>query len=285
MTFITYLQQQRFAAATVGTYNKQLECFTQWLAGEQLSPVDITYTELMDFIGWLQEQGKSKKVVRNRLCILRHYFNYLVAEGKRADNPAAGIFIRGISRKLPADLLSIQQLQQLYDQYSIQLHVDLGKKIMLGLLVYQGVTTDEIARLEAADIRLREGKVFIHGTSRSNERWLKLEAVQIVDLQRYVTVNRFKAGTLLAGQKKGFTSVNNIVNQVNSIMRQLRQLNPKVRSALQLRSSVIAGWLKQYNLRQVQYMAGHKYVSSTQRYEVSDLEALQRSLRKHHPMG
>lgn len=128
MTFITYLEQQRFAAATVGTYNKQLECFTQWLATEQLSPADITYTELMDFIGWLQAEGKSKKVVRSHLCILRHYFNYLVAAGKRTDNPAAGVFIRGLSRKLPADLLSIQQLQQLYDQYSIQLHVDLGKR-------------------------------------------------------------------------------------------------------------------------------------------------------------
>jgi len=283
--FTTYLQQQRFAAATIDTYNKQLESFTEWLAGEQLSPQDMTYTELLDFIRWLQEQGKSKGMVRSHLCVLRHYFNYLVAEGMRTDNPAAGVFIRGISRKLPADLLSVQQLQQLYEQYSIQLHVDLGKKIMLGLLVYQGLTTDEIERLQAADIRLKEGKIFIHGTSRSNERWLKLEAVQVVDLQRYLADNRFKAGTLLAGQKKGFISANNIINQVNSIMRQLRQLNPKVQNAQQLRSSVIAGWLKQYNLRQVQYMAGHKYVSSTQRYQLSDLEDLQRSLRRHHPMG
>jgi len=284
MTFTTYLQQ-RFAAVTVDTYNKQLECFTQWLAGEQLNPADMTYTELLDFIRWLQEQGKSKGVVRSHLCVLRHYFNYLVATGKRTDNPAAGVFIRGIKKKLPGDLLSVQQLQQLYDQYSIQLHVDLGKKIMLGLLVYQGLTTDEIERLQAADIRLKEGKIFIHGTSRSNERWLKLEAVQVVELQCYLADNRLKAGALLAGQKKGFISANNIINQVNSIMRQLRRLNPKVHNALQLRSSVITGWLKQYNLRQVQYMAGHKYVSSTQRYQLSALEDLQRSLRRHHPMG
>jgi len=284
MTFTTYLQQ-RFAAVTVDTYNKQLECFTQWLAGEQLNPADMTYTELLDFIRWLQEQGKSKGVVRSHLCVLRHYFNYLVATGKRTDNPAAGVFIRGIKKKLPGDLLSVQQLQQLYDQYSIQLHVDLGKKIMLGLLVYQGLTTDEIERLQAADIRLKEGKIFIHGTSRSNERWLKLEAVQVVELQHYLADNRLKAGALLAGQKKGFTSANNIINQVNSIMRQLRRLNPKVQNAQQLRSSVITGWLKQYNLRQVQYMAGHKYVSSTQRYQLSALEDLQRSVRQHHPMG
>ena len=284
MTFTIYLQQQQFTPATVGAYNKQLECFIQWLAGEQLSAADMTYTELMDFIRWLQAQGKSKRSVSSVLCVLRHYFTYLIAEGLRTDNPAAGVFIRGLTRKLPGNLLSVQQLQQLYDQYSIQLHVDLGKKIMLGLLVYQGLTTDEIERLEAPDIRLKEGKIFIHGTSRSNERWLKLEAVQVVDLQRYLAANRFKAGTLLAGQKKGFTSANNIINQVNSIMRQLRRLNPKVQNAQQLRSSVIAGWLKQYNLRQVQYMAGHKYVSSTQRYQTSDLEDLQRSLREHHPM-
>jgi Site-specific recombinase XerD len=285
MTFNTYLQQLQFSTATVGAYNKQLEYFIQWLDQEQLSPTDMTYTELLDFIRWLQAQGKSKSLVRSQLCILRHYFNYLVAAGKRTDNPAAGIFIRGLSRKPPSDLLSVQQLQQLYDQYNIQLHVDLGKKIMLGLLVYQGLTTDEIERLEAPHIRLKEGKIFIQGTSRSNERWLKLEAVQVVDLQRYLAVNRFKAGALLAGQKKGFTSANNIINQVNSIMRQLRRLNPKVQNAQQLRSSVIAGWIKQYNLRQVQYMAGHKYVSSTQRYQTSDLEDLQRSLRRHHPMG
>jgi len=285
MTFTNYLQQQRFSMATVNTYNKQLECFTQWLTDEQLSQSDMTYTELLDFIRWLQQQDKSKGVVRSHLCVLRHYFNYLIAEGMRTDNPAAGIFIRGMVKKPPGDLLSVQQMQQLYDQYSIQLHVDLGKKIMLGLLVYQGLTTDEIERLQAADVRLREGKVFIHGTSRSNERWLKLEAVQVVDLQHYLAANRFKAGALLAGQKKGFISANNIINQVNSIMRQLRRLNPKVQNAQQLRSSVITGWLKQYNLRQVQYMAGHKYVSSTQRYQLSALEDLQRSVRQHHPMG
>jgi len=285
MTFTIYLQQQRFTTATARTYNKQLECFTHWLSEEQVSPADMTYTELMDFIRYLQEQGKSKGVVRSHLCVLRHYFNYLVAEGMRTDNPAAGVFIRGLVKKLPGDLLSAGQLQQLYDQYSIQLYVDQGKKIMLGLLVYQGLTTDEIERLQAADIRLKEGKIFIHGTSRSNERWLKLEAVQVVDLQCYLAANRFKAGTLLVEQKKGFISANNIINQVSCIMKQLRRLNPKVQNALQLRSSVITGWLKQYNLRQVQYMAGHKYVSSTQRYQLSALEDLQRSLRKHHPMG
>ncbi len=47
---------------------------------------------------------------------------------------------------------------------------------------------------------------------------------------------------------------------------------------------MITQWLKQHHLRQVQYMAGHKYLSSTQRYQVSNLDELQNEVEQHHPM-
>jgi len=72
---------------------------------------------------------------------------------------------------------------------------------------------------------------------------------------------------------------------MQQILKQLRWLNPGVRNAVQIRSSVITHWLKGNNLRQVQYMAGHKYVSSTQRYQTSDLEDLSREVARHHPMS
>jgi site-specific recombinase XerD len=72
---------------------------------------------------------------------------------------------------------------------------------------------------------------------------------------------------------------------MQGMIRQLRRLNPRVINAAQLRSSVIAHWLKGSNLRQVQYMAGHKYVSSTQRYQLTTLDDLKSELQKHHPMG
>ena len=43
-------------------------------------------------------------------------------------------------------------------------------------------------------------------------------------------------------------------------------------------------WLKNNNLRQVQYMAGHKYVSSTERYQLNNLDKLQSKLEKYHPL-
>lgn len=44
-------------------------------------------------------------------------------------------------------------------------------------------------------------------------------------------------------------------------------------------------WLKHYNIREVQYMAGHRYISSTERYQQDDLESLHELIESLHPIG
>jgi len=45
----------------------------------------------------------------------------------------------------------------------------------------------------------------------------------------------------------------------------------------------ITHWLKQYNLREVQYMAGHRYVSSTEAYPVNNMEDLRADIDQFYP--
>ncbi|MEX0982744.1 MAG: hypothetical protein WDZ47_11715 [Bacteroidales bacterium] len=42
--------------------------------------------------------------------------------------------------------------------------------------------------------------------------------------------------------------------------------------------------MKQYNLIQVQYMAVHKYVNLTERYQQNNLDKLQGQLEKYYPL-
>ncbi|MCK7560220.1 hypothetical protein MKQ70_37055 [Chitinophaga sedimenti] len=51
-----------------------------------------------------------------------------------------------------------------------------------------------------------------------------------------------------------------------------------------MRASVIVHWLRKYDLRTVQYMAGHKYVSSTEAYRKYLLDGLQADVMKYHPI-
>ena len=227
MTFTEYLQQKNFSAATVSSYSKYINHFTNWLQREDITATDITYTELLDFVRYLQATGKSKRTITHLLGIVRHYFTCLIAEGKRTDNPAAGLFIKGMVRKVSNNLLSSEEMQELYRQYSIQLNVDESKKIMLGLLVYQGLTTDEVIRLELRHVNTSQAKVFIKAIKRTNERWPELQAVQMPGLQAYLSKNKFKQESLLLTG----ISEKNISNRMQHLMRQLRKLNPKLINA------------------------------------------------------
>jgi integrase/recombinase XerD len=285
MNFEQYLQAKRYSRATIKSYRLYEEVFTAWLRQEELTGEQATYNDVIAFMRHLHEKGKSKKTIHGQLNIIRHYFNYLTLEGKREDNPAAGLYVRGIVRKLPNNLLSMDELEELYRRYQLQLNVDPAKKIMLGLLIYQGMQTEEITRLEPTHILVREGKIFVKGTSYSNERWLPLQAHQVIELQQYLQANRFKEGIFLARPVRTDASARNISNRMRHMIVQLQKLNPRIINANQIRNSVITFWLQQYNLRQVQYMAGHKYVSSTERYQVLNTDDLQSELQKHHPMG
>jgi integrase/recombinase XerD len=285
MTFEQYLQDKRYSPPTIHHYRLYAALFTDWLSQEQLTGEQATYNDVIAFMRYLNEKGKSKKMVHSQLGVLRHYFTYLISEGKREDNPAAGVYVRGIVRKLPSNLLSMEELEELYRCYQVQINVDPGKKIMLGLLVYQGLQAEEINRLEAVHIHLKEGKVFIKGTSYSNERWLPLQAHQVVELQQYLAVHRFREGLFLVPRDRSNASPRSLHNRMKHMIVQLQKLNPKIINANQIRNSVITFWLQRYNLRQVQYMAGHKYVSSTERYQVLNTDDLQNELQKHHPMS
>ena len=230
------------------------------------------------------DEQKSKRNIHALLGTVRHYSNYLILEGKRNDNPAAGIFIKGLSRKLPINLLSVEEMEELFKQYSIQLNVDSSKKIMLGLMIYQGLMGGDLMRIESQHINIKEGKIFIKATKRSNERVLDLQALQMAELQSYLQKNKCKEGAIFAEQRLKVLSDKNVNNRVQYMFGQLKKLNEKVVNAKQIRSSVITEWLRKNNLRQVQYMAGHKYVSSTERYQTNNLDDLQNELQRHHPM-
>lgn len=162
-----------------------------------------------------------------------------------------------------------------------------------------------IRRLEPEDILLRDGQIRIPGSRHEGSRTLKLKACQVMELQEYLL--KIRPEILLSVKKKNctpgrkaespdlaklsrqlFISMNGSGDLKNSLMhlvRALRQINPKVRSCSHIRQSVITLWLKRYDLRTVQYMAGHKRISSTERYQVGHLEELQTAIEKYHPLG
>jgi len=81
---------------------------------------------------------------------------------------------------------------------------------------------------------------------------------------------------------RGMSRIKKMINR--SRLKCGTSYEPRLNNMAQIRASVITNWLQHYNLREVQYMAGHKYVSSTERYRTDNLEDLQKELEKYHPL-
>lgn len=289
--------------ATVYQHRKYSAYFLAWLAEESLSPEQLSYTEILDYADHQRQAGHQVNLVNRMLLAVRYYFTYLQKEGKINYNPAAGISLKGAVRTVPKDLLEKGELEALYEGYSVIDDRSQRNKVILSLLVYQGISNEELHKLEAGHVKLKEGKLHIPASGQSNSRLLKLEAFQVMELYEYIHVTRSKilkemSNKARSGRKPEqfkpadqihqlFISMNgceNIKTSLYHLNRALRKLNPKYKNAAQIRQSVITEWLKEKDLRTVQYMAGHKYVSSTERYQTSNLEDLKDALNKHHPL-
>ena len=154
-------------------------------------------------------------------------------------------------------------------------------------MVYQGLNTTELIHLELEDLQLYKGKIYIKSGARSNNRTLELKSWQVIELLEYVKEIREEIKVRKNVESERLFIPNNarLGITIYHILKKLKKINNKVTNANQLRASVITNWLKQYNLRQVQVLAGHRYISSTERYLQDDLESLHEIVNNFHPIN
>lgn len=121
-SFKDYLTQKEFSESTIRIYENGIKEFLEWTTKHHYPIENIRYADLMNYIKHSQKKGKSKVNVQHQLLAMRHYFNYLVKTGKMKSNPAQGVYIRGIARRLPHDLTGHDELLKLYETLSDQRH-------------------------------------------------------------------------------------------------------------------------------------------------------------------
>jgi integrase/recombinase XerD len=310
-TFNYYLESKGQSRESIKVHYRHLSYFLNYCEDQNIEADQASYSEILGYIAYLQKKplknktdGLKQRTLQFYIGSLHHYFIWLIKTEKREDNPTRNIDIKGIKRRMLYDLLSRQELESLYHNFQITSEDTLNKnqnwfktslltskrnRVILGMMIYQGLGSMHLSRLQMEDLKLRDGKVYIPSTRRSNERELKLESVQVMDLMEYTLKTREDL-LALSGKESDMLFVSSgssdrFANMMQNLMKRLRRQKPKVSSLKQIRTSVITYWLKNHNLREVQYMAGHRYVSSTEGYLINDLDDLQEDIAKFHPIG
>lgn len=299
-TYKHYLIAKGYSTRTTESILQVAVKFMEWVQSENLECEILSYNDITGFVKKLQARNLSQRTIQLTIIQVKHYLNYLVESGIITHNPALALKLKNTKHKTVYNILSPEELETIYKSYKTELPSKdkappqtLNKlarkrnKILLGILIYQGATAEDLQNIELNHLALREGQITIPGTRRSNERTLKLEPHQIFDLYDYVNETRKH---ILQHTKKQSTALfissgtgSKLQNTLQKLMQEIRQEHKNVESLDQIRASIITNWLRHYNKRKVQYMAGHKYVSSTEAYEANNIDALQEDIQRFYP--
>ena len=283
-SFKNYFLKEGHAHSSVRAYLYVLNKFLVFLNRERVDPEHVRQPDILTFLK--NQKNASKETKAQYLLGIKHFFRFLKAENIIDRSPAEELHIRGLKKNTLYTILQPHELHQLYARFP----EDQRKKALLGLLIYQGLQACELPKLETKHLNLREGTVFIPEGRRNEARTLPLHTAQVLDLHDYITYTRpellknmpIKTDQLLLGRESLF-----LKNTTISILKILREQHPhlKIRNAKHIRASVIVNQLKIHNLRQVQYFAGHRYISSTEYYLQSETESLLKEIEAFHPLG
>ena len=101
--FLTYLSDERhFSAKTTQAYGTDLRQLAEFLAQHKMS-TDSVGIEKSEIRHWLRviSPHLSASTLARKVATLRAFFRFLNEVGKRAENPAAGIRLPKVRKKLP----------------------------------------------------------------------------------------------------------------------------------------------------------------------------------------
>ncbi len=247
----------------------------------------IDYKTILKYIEQLKKTGIKTNTLQSYIGSLKVYFRYLQQENYRTDNPIENINIKGKVKTVLGQLLTAEELEDLYYSYETK-EDDLTRKrnkIIIGLLVYQGLHTKELQHLKEEHVELYKGKIHIPQTARTNGRTLELKPWQLMEFMEYI--QKVKPQIVPESEESLFTSSygnSNLSNVLKKISEELKLINYNYQNAIQIRNSVIVNWLKSNNLRKTQVLAGHRYISSTERYQQDNLEELHEMINNFHPI-
>jgi integrase/recombinase XerD len=252
----------------------------------QVSPINITEETVQQFIYSVSKQVNARSQARI-ISGLKSFFNYLVFEDYRNNNPLELIETPKTGRKLP-DTLSLKEIDALINAVDLSSNEGERNRAMLETLYGCGLRVSELVSLKISDLFFEEGFVKITGKG-NKQRFVPIgdltqKYIQLYkeNVRNHVSVKKGFEDTLFLNRRGGqltramiFTIIKDLAVKVN--------LNKTI-SPHTLRHSFATHLLENgADLRSIQLMLGHESITTTEIYVHLDRKFLTEVMNTYHP--
>ena len=284
-----YLKIERgLSANSIDNYSRDLKKLHEFIALAEIdsSPITITEDELQQFI-YEAAKTLSARSQSRLISGLRSFFDYLIFEDYRKDNPTQLIEAPKIGRKLP-DTLSEEEINQLIDSIDLSSTHGQRNKTLLETLYSCGLRVSELISLQLSDLFFEEGFIRVTGKG-DKQRFIpinnytqKLITIYCKLVRNHGKIDPSFQDTLFLNQR-GKQLTRNMVFLIVKEAAQKAGLKKQV-SPHTFRHSFATHMLERgADLRSIQQLLGHESITTTEIYMHLDKRFLREVMNKYHP--
>lgn len=273
---------------TIENYTFDVERLCEFLFQNQIevSPVHISEETLQQFIYAVSKEVNARSQSRI-ISGLKSFFNYLIFEDYRNNNPLTLIESPKTGRKLP-DFLSLEDIDNLIAAINLESNEGERNRAMLETLYACGLRVSELTDLKISDLYFEEG--FIKVTGKGNkERFVPIEkhTIKIINLYKndnrnFLSIQKGHEDTLFLnrrGKKLTRAMIFVIIKELALKINLNKTISPHT-----FRHSFASHLLGNgADLRSIQTMLGHESITTTEIYLHLDRSKLSETINKFHP--
>src|SRR3954451_14773894 len=198
LDFLAYLEFERgLSRNTLEAYRSDLLQYGAWLRDRGIDPLQVTHSELSDFLSGLAEGDPDAErapvapaTLPRKVACLRSFHRHLRREDLIEEDPTAHIRAPRQGRRLPK-VLTREEVGKLLDQPKGTDVAALRDRAMLELMYACGLRASEAVDLDVGDIDLENGVLRARGKG-SKERIVPVGGAAIRAVTLYLQRSRPK---------------------------------------------------------------------------------------------
>ncbi len=274
--------ERQLSPNTVSSYSAEASSLAVFLNGKPAAECTSD-----DIAAYLQQRSKnlSKRSQAHVLSALRSYFDFLILEGERKDNPCDQLDAPKLGRYLP-EVLSVEEVSDIIESVPLQKPGDIRDRAILEVLYGCGLRVSELCSLELSQVYADKSFIRIIGKG-DKERLVPIGAPALEAINMWLQVRPEPASAdvsdlvflNLRGGRLSRVSVFNMVKQRAMLAGIHKEISPHT-----FRHSFATHLVENgADLRVVQEMLGHESILTTEIYTHIDSQTWQKTVLEHHP--
>lgn len=176
-----YLRQENLAENTLSSYIRDMEAFLSYLMDNKIKNVlNVKRITIDAYIEKLRDMGRANSTISRTAAALRKFYRFMQMNDRIKENPALGIELPPVKKKIP-EALTTREIVKLLNQPKPTDLKGMRDKAMLELLYATGIKVSELITLSVRDVDIKGGMLNCSGVR--NERYIPIgkEAAEALD--------------------------------------------------------------------------------------------------------